>query len=64
MNAFTSNRWRCFSHQSMCGVVDDVQMPTTLISLDPWLLQYIIVSTNIDTPDQESIYLNSFKLEF
>jgi hypothetical protein len=48
----------------MCGVVDDVQMPTTVIILDPWLLQHFIVSTNIDTPDQESIYLNSFKLEF
>jgi hypothetical protein len=64
MNAFTSNRWRCFSQQSMYGVVDDVQMLTTVIILDPWLLQHFILSTNIDTPDQKSMYLNSFKLEF
>jgi hypothetical protein len=33
----------------LCGVVDDIQMTTTLISLDPWLLlvHHFIVSTNI-----------------
>jgi hypothetical protein len=34
-----------------CGVVDDVQMTTTLISLDPWLLHHFIISTNKDTLD-------------
>jgi hypothetical protein len=36
-----------------CGVVDDirVQMTTTLISLDPWLIHHFIASTNIYTFD-------------
>jgi hypothetical protein len=34
-----------------CEIVDDVQMTTTLISLDPWLLHHFIVSINIDTLD-------------
>jgi hypothetical protein len=50
MNAFTSNRWR--------------RCTTTLIRLDPWLLHHFIVSTNMGTPDQESIYLDSLQLEF
>jgi hypothetical protein len=32
--------------------------------IDPCLLHHFFVSTNIDTPEQESIYLNSLKLEF
>jgi hypothetical protein len=32
--------------------------------IDPCLLHHFIVSTNIDTPDQGSIYLTSLKLEF
>jgi hypothetical protein len=31
--------------------------------IDPCLLHHCIVRTNIDTPDQESIYLNSLKFE-
>jgi hypothetical protein len=42
----------------------DFQLQALRGIIDPWLLHHFIVSTNIDTPDQEPVYLNSLKLEF
>jgi hypothetical protein len=43
-----------------CGVVDDIQMTTTLISLDPWLLHHFIVSTKIDRLMIKCIYIGAY----